>query len=424
MIDGSSLMLLEPGTQNQEPPTNKQKMKIAFITSRFPFPVEKGDKLRAFQHIRWLGSRHEVHLFAITHHEISDADIRAVKEVCSGVNIYQISKSRLMLNIIAGWLNGLPASVAYFLDQKQRRLMQEDIIRLQPQHLFAQLIRAAEYVRVIPIAKTLDYMDVFSFGAIQRATSGNIFLRPLFALESKRLKRYERTVYGDFSNHVIISEQDRDRLPLAYQGSVAVLSNGVDLKYFSPMPDQPEECDVVFVGNLGYLPNIEAAEFLVEKIMPLVWKQFPDATVCLAGARPHARIQKLQSEKIFVTGWVNDVRPYYAKGSIFVAPIFSGMGQQNKILEAMAMGRPCITTALVDKAIGASKERALLTAEDQDTFAQAICVLLKDSEERKRIGQVAREFVARNYSWEMKNKMMESLLSKQTISSQTETLNV
>lgn len=399
-------------------------MKLAFITSRFPYPVEKGDKLRAYQHIKWLGARHEVHLFAITHQVVSEADILALKSVCAGVHIYRISNLKLIFNLITGWFNGFPASIAYFLDQSLRRKMQDDVIRLQPQHIFVQLIRAAEYVRVIPISKTLDYMDVFSFGASQRAKSGSVVLRPFYAIEAARLRKYERAVYGDFTNHVIISEQDRDRLPLQYQGSVSVLSNGVDMEYFSPMEAVSSEYDIVFVGNLGYLPNIEAAEFLVGAVMPLVWKNYPNTTVCLAGARPHRRVQKLKTDKISVTGWVNDIRPYYAKGRVFVAPIFSGMGQQNKILEAMAMGRACVTTALVDSAIGALSAGALYTAEDPNTFARAVGNLFANSKERERLGIAAREFVLENYRWDTKNKMLESLLTKLTVDSRKETVNV
>lgn len=399
-------------------------MKIAFITSRFPFPIEKGDKLRAYQHLRWLGARHEVHLFALSHHEVPDADVQAVKALCASVHIYRISPARLLLNLFSGWLNGLPASVAYFLDQKQKRLMQEDLIRLQPQHAFVQLIRAAEYVRVLPIPKTLDYMDVFSFGASQRAKTGTWYLRPFFALEAKRLRRFEKSVYNDFTNHVIISAQDRDRLPLPFQGSVSILSNGVDLSYFAPMQDMLPLYDVLFVGNLGYLPNIEAAEYLIHDIMPLVWKSFPRASVCLAGARPHRRVQNLSGARVEVTGWVDDIRPYYAKGKVFVAPMWSGMGQQNKILEAMAMERPCITTPLVDNAIGAAYEGALLTAADRNTFAQAICGLLADSTSAQELGKKARAFVSRNYSWDSQNKVLDGLLTRRTAQGKTETMQV
>jgi glycosyltransferase involved in cell wall biosynthesis len=351
-----------------------------------------------------------------------------VKAVCADVRIYRINKTRLPLNVIAGWLNRLPASVAFFLDQKQKRLMQEDIIRLQPQHVFVQLIRAAEYIRVLPIPKTLDYMDVFSFGATQRAHHGSLFLRPFFALEAKRLRKYEKSVYNDFTNHVIISAQDRDRLPLPYQGSVTILSNGVDLEYFAPIKDEPLIFDIVFVGNLGYLPNIEAAEYLVKQIMPIVRRQFPNARVCLAGARPHRRVQQLSTPLVEVTGWVDDIRPTYAKGRIFVAPMLSGMGQQNKILEAMAMERPCITTPMVDNAIGAASANALLIAEDRDTFAQAICRLLADSAEATRLGKQAREFVLQQYSWEIQNKVLDSLfvrnLAQSQAHGQTQTMKV
>jgi glycosyltransferase involved in cell wall biosynthesis len=231
-------------------------------------------------------------------------------------------------------------------------------------------------------------------------------------------------VYGDFTNHVIISSQDRDRLPLPYQASVSVLSNGVDLEYFTPFGAEPLRYEVVFVGNLGYLPNIEAAEFLVQKIMPLVWSKYPEAKVCLVGARPHKRVMKLSSGKVDVTGWVDDVRPYYARGHVFAAPIFSGMGQQNKILEAMAMGRPCITTSLVDRAVGGSGGEALLIAEDKDTFARQICRLLSDEREAERLGRMAREFVVNNYAWETRNKVLESLLTKQAIYSESEGVRV
>jgi hypothetical protein len=107
-------------------------MKIAFITSRFPFPVEKGDKLRAFHHIRWLSQTHDVYLFAVTHQTVAEEDIAVLKSICAEVSVYRISQPRLIFNVIKGWIDGFPAQVAYFLDQRQKRLMQGDLIRLGP----------------------------------------------------------------------------------------------------------------------------------------------------------------------------------------------------------------------------------------------------------------------------------------------------
>lgn len=399
-------------------------MKIAFVTSRFPFPVEKGDKLRAYHHLRWLGARHEVHLFAITHRYVAPAEIEAVREFCAGVHVYRITRLRLIINLVSGWLRGLPAQVAYFLDQAQRSNMQRDLIRLNPQHIFVQLIRAAEYARILPVAKTLDYMDVFSVGAHQRSRNGFWLFRPFFAEEARRLRKYERSVYPDFTYHTIISEQDRNRLPLPYQGNVRVISNGVDLEYFAPMEPGQKKFDVVFVGNMGYLPNIEAAEYLVRRVMPQLWRRRPEATVCLAGVRPHPRVQRLASDRVHVTGWVDDIRPWYASARVFVAPMFSGLGQQNKILEAMAMGLPCITTEIVDRAIGASRADALRVADTPEDFASQIHVLLADADSALELGSAARTFVSTHYDWESQNKALEALLSQCEVYSESEPLRI
>lgn len=387
-------------------------MKIAFITSRFPYPTEKGDKLRAFQHLIWLAARHEVHLFAISHHPVAEEHLNAVRQLCAGVHVFHIGKARFVWNLISGWLGGLPVSVAYFFDSNQKRRMQDAIIRLKPDHLYVQLIRAADYVRALPLPKTLDYMDVFSEGAKQRAQAGNVLLRPFYEIEARRLRDYETEVYADFTNHMIISQQDRDRLPLAYKGSIAVVPNGVDTGYFAPMTDRIPEYDVVFVGNLGYAPNIEAAVYLVQRIMPLVWHQCAGARVCITGARPHRRALRLQSERVSVEGWVEDIRDAYAKGKVFVAPMFSGLGQQNKILEAMAMQLPCITTGMVDNAIGGAREGAVLVAENDASFAKAICNLLRNPLEAESLGVTARTFVCSHYSWEAKNILMENLFTQ------------
>jgi sugar transferase (PEP-CTERM/EpsH1 system associated) len=399
-------------------------MKIAFVTSRFPYPVEKGDKLRAFQQIKWLGARHELHVFAITHHDVSAQDFEAVAAVCSGVHVFRISPLRMPWNVISGWLDGLPASIAYFLDRKQKKQMQEMLIRLQPEHVIVQLIRAAEYVRILPLPKTLDYMDVFSVGATQRMAAAGLLTRPFYAAEAGRLRKYEKHIYADFTHHMIISEQERERLPLSYQGNVQVIPNGVDVDYFTPQTDVTEAYDVIFIGNLGYKPNIEAAGFLVNEVMPIVWKEMPGATVCLTGARPHLRVQKLSGEKVIINGWVDDIRPAYAKGKIFVAPMLSGLGQQNKILEAMAMSKPCITTPMVDNAIGAAEAGALRLASDATAFAQQILDLLMFPEEAKRLGLEGRAFVTARYRWEEKNKALEDLLLSKTMVSRSETIHV
>ena len=146
--------------------------------------------------------------------------------------------------------------------------------------------------------------------------------------------------------------------------------------------------------------------------MPGVWKRSPGATVSIVGARPHKRVLRLKSQKVTVTGWVPDVRPYYAAGRVLVAPIFSGMGQQNKIMEAMSMGRPCITTSIVNNAIGATPNEQILLAENAVQFADQIRRVISDDAQAKRLGQSARSFILEQYDWENQNKKLDALLYK------------
>ncbi len=386
-------------------------MKIAFVTSRFPFPVEKGDKLRAYHQIRSLSLKHEVHLLALTHCPISHEDLKSLGQYCTSVSTFLIPRYRIPLNAVMAMMNGLPFQVGYFLDSRVKKKFQSALIKLQPDHVIAQLIRTSEYVRNIPFAKTLDYMDAFSFGAKQRALSGQIFLRPLYQWEEKLLRNYERRVYGSFDHHTIISIQDRDRLPLPYQKSVLVTPNGVDTEYFAPF-ETTKKWTVLFVGNMGYLPNVEAAEYLVKRVMPVIWKEHPQATVCLAGARPSRRVRHLESKNVHVTGWVDDIRESYAQSEVFVAPMFSGMGLQNKILEAMSMTKPCVTTAIVNNAIGAEPGLHLALGNSVQEIGGQVLKLLMDQKKRNDMGNAARKFVELNYSWDEQNKLLDSLITQ------------
>ena len=386
-------------------------MKVAVMTSRFPYPIEKGDKLRAYQHIRHLSRSHEIHLFALSHTEVPQADVQALANYCASIQIFRLKRWKLPLNVIRGLLNGLPVQVSYFFDNRLKRKVQTAIIQAKPDHIFTQLLRTSEYVRNLPFVKTLDYMDTFSYGAQQRSRSGNVLLRPFFAIEKRLLKRYERAIYSDFHGHTVISAQDRDRLPLAYQRGVTILPNGVDTSFYSGQSAQVTY-DLGFVGNMGYLPNIEAAEYLVNAVMPGVWRARPETTVVIVGARPHHRVRRLASERVKVTGWVDDVREYYQSVSLFVAPMQSGMGLQNKVLEAMSMSRACVTTTIVNNAIGAQAGRDLEVADHHKDMTARILALLNDQDRRNLLAQNARAFVTANYHWDQQNKILDQLLYK------------
>jgi sugar transferase (PEP-CTERM/EpsH1 system associated) len=389
-------------------------VRIVFVTSRFPYPVEKGDKLRAYHQIRELSERHEMHLVAISHQAISNEAMDAMRPFCKSISIFRVNRLLFPLQLLLGWLQGLPLQVSYFLDRTIKRRVQYHIIQLDPDHVICQLIRASPYVRSLPFPKTLDYMDVFSEGMRQRASRLGWLGFP-FRWEANRLASFERSIYKDFDRHTIISGQDRNRLSLVTAAQVAIIPNGVDAS-FVPQPGHIPTHDLVFVGNLGYGPNIEAVHALANDIMPELKRRGRPVSLLIAGARPVASVLKLdQREDITVHGWMEDIRDAYADGRIFVAPMFSGLGLQNKILEAMAMALPCVTTSMVNNAIGATHGESVFVADTIPSMVDYIIQLLEEKTTAMQVAKAGRHFVLEHYTWESQVEKLEAFIQTKNL---------
>ena len=284
--------------------------------------------------------------------------------------------------------------------------------REKPNHVYAQLIRTSEYFKETTYPKTLDYMDAFSIGMKRRSQDDAWFLRLFYALESKLLRRYETTIFAYYNHLTIISQQDKLLMIGNEDINIKVVPNGIDYQYFTPNYEQKVQpiYDIVFVGNLGYYPNIQAAKYLVNQILPLLKKEYPNIKILLAGARPSQEIELLANENVNIKRDLVDIREAYLAAKIFVAPIFHGSGQQNKILEAMAMGLPCITTTLVNNAILAKPNEEILTADTEGAFVEQIKNLLQDIDYQLIIKANGRQFVKTHYSWHTATQVLNDLI--------------
>jgi len=388
-------------------------MKILILTSRLPYPLEKGDKLRIYHQIRHLSKAHEVSLISISDQPVSGADKAYLLQYCKNVYVFPIKKPGIILSLATGLFSSLPFQVLYFYRRKIKKQIARIVEELQPDRLYCQLIRMAPYVEGLSTAKTLDYMDCFSIGMERRAELSQGLEKFLCKWEAQKLASYEQVVFPLFNSHSIISQQDKEHLPGQYKEKVEIVPNGVDTEYFQAPKNNKPEHDLVFVGNMSYAPNVIAAKYLALRVLPEIRKEKPEATLLLAGASPGKDILELDKNPgVVVGGWYEDVREAYAKGKVFVAPLFSGSGQQNKILEAMAMERPCVSTRLVNNAIQAAEKKEILIAEDLPAFVEQCLHLLDKPQTAKRIGKSSRKFVIENYSWEKSMELLEALFSK------------
>lgn len=385
-------------------------MKIFVLLSRIPFPIEKGDKLRAFHQIRGLAGKHEIILCALSDSPPHPEAIKVLSDYCSEIHLIPTQKRGLFWNVIKAFFNGKPFQVGYFYRRSAQKKINSLIEDCKPDHIYCQLTRVSEYVKESKLSKTLDYQDVFSLGAKRQAESSSPFTKLIYMMEYKRLLRYEHDIFEKFDHKTIISLPDRDHLPHPSRNEVVIIPNGVDHEYFSPVIGVKTH-DILFTGNMSYTPNIDAARFLANEIFPLVLKQFPKATLLLAGANPHSKVRAVKAKNITVTGWLPDIRESYASARIFIAPMRLGTGLQNKLLEAMAMELPCITSALANQALGAKETEEILVGNTAEEYANHIISLMKDGNKAEILAKKGHTFVKKEFSWERSTSMLEELFN-------------
>lgn len=384
-------------------------MKILVVLPRFPYPLEKGDKLRAFHQIRMLSKNNEIYLFCLTHTRVLDEHVEAVKPFCKDICIVQSPKLVNYKNIIRNYFLTKSLQLGYWDSLKVRKAFKSYQKKVNPDVIYSQMIRTMPWVSRSLCPKVMDFQDALSMNAERRMDQAHGIWHFILHYEFKMLRSTEYNSFKIFDALTIISEPDCDAIPHKRNGDIHVVPNGVDFDFFSPI-EQPRQYDIVFCGNMRYEPNVRAAQFLAEKIMPLVWQTHPNASLLLAGACPKAKVSKLASDHITVIDSPEDIRKCYASARIFAAPMLTGSGLQNKLLEAMAMQMPCVTTSIANDSLHAEEGREVLVGDTAREFADHIVRLLDDEDLCRSIARNGNTFVHNTYSWELSCGKLESIL--------------
>lgn len=392
-------------------------MKILVILSRVPFPLEKGDKLRAYHQLKELHNRHEIILCCLSDSAVHPGAEDALRQITSQFHIFKLRKWRIAINLFFGLFSRKPFQVHYFYQRRIHQEIKKIIESEDPDHIYCQLIRTAEYAKhEHNYAKTLDYQDAFSKGMERREQNSKWPLREIIAMERKRLIAYENIIFEYFELKTIISAEDRRFIYHPERKDIAVITNGIDVDFFNPEYKIEKKYDLVFTGNMSYPPNVETAEFIAKTILPKLQISQPDINVLLAGSSPHKRVQHLSKiSGITVSGWVADIRDAYASGKLFFAPMQIGTGLQNKLLEAMAMEIPCITSELANRSLKAVSGRDLMVGESCEDYVRDILELLSDPYRREILGKAGREFVKNRFSWKKSVQELEKLMEAKTV---------
>lgn len=386
-------------------------MKLFVLLPRIPYPLEKGDKLRAFHQIQHLSKSHEIYLCALSDTEIHPQAQEVLSRFCKEIRFIKLSKTGIIFNVVAFGLRGLPLQCGYFYQKSAQRKITEYIQECQPDHIYAQLIRVGEYVKKTPIEKTLDYQDVLSKGIFRRIDFSGFWMRCILKTEYRRLLRYEKNIAPYFDHKTIITAVDRELLPVTDKTSVQIVPNGVDFNTFKKN-NSHKQFDLILSGNMSYPPNVLAARFLAHEVLPKIWKHRPQTSLVLCGANPCAEVKALANKNIFVTGWVTEISDYYGQSEIFIAPMQIGTGLQNKILEAMAMQLPCVCSSLAAKPLlNLNPQQHLKICETAEDYAETVLEWLENPSLANNFGEAGYHYVKSNYSWEKSNELLEAVIS-------------
>ncbi len=380
-------------------PTRK---KICVLLSRFPYPIDKGDKLRAYHQLQYLSRYADIHLITLSHHKVSESDKQAIAAYCTSIEIYYLHTFNTVWQSILSFFRAQPIQVGYFYSAQIRKQIHQQLHTLKPDLIYCQLTRTALYAIDLPYPKIIDLQDAFSLNYSRIVSHSKGFYRWFYQRESARMAAFESHVIDHFDKATIISQQDKMALK-ADKEKVTIVSNGIDTDYYSPQPIE-RNYELLFLGNLSYLPNRKAVEYILHELCPLLSAQFPNIKITIAGADTPSHYLAMQHPHVSFTGWVDDTRSVYSRAHVFIAPLFAGAGLQNKLLEAMSMGLPCVATSVVNASLQATPDREILIADKASDFVQHISRLLNDAALYHSVSLASRSFVEQNYPWEQVNQ--------------------
>ena len=388
-------------------------MKILLVTHRVPYPPNKGDKIRSFNELKFLASRHEVYLGCLAEEGVGPADVEAVQAYCKWTAILPNPGAQAALRSLSRLPGSQPLTLPYFWSGPLAARIRDVVRREQVDHALAFSSSMAQYVVDLPCRhKVIDFVDVDSEKWRQYADATKAPLSWVYALEARRLRAYERSIASRFQHCVFCSPTEADIFRSFAKGSQPeVVANGVDHCYFHPNGSDYDPHRVVFCGVMDYYPNVDGVLYFVNEVWPHVRAKIRDAVLCIAGRSPAPEIVALgERADVEVTGAVPDIRPYVQRAAASIAPLRVARGIQNKVLESMAMGVPVVATPQAREGIAGTPGEHLMVADGPVNLAAAVVDLMTCPDLRRGIGQAGRDLVVQHYRWETRLARLETLL--------------
>lgn len=397
-----------------------------FISHRVPYPPNKGEKIRTFNQIEQLSSLgHNVHLFSpLDKPQERIYFTELASSVCASVNYAKLIMKPA--RFLFGLLKRRPLSVSNFYSQELQLQIDRFLSEQKVDALVCSASSVAEYVfksRVItglqyPPLLIMDFMDVDSDKWSQYERQSSFPMKLVYSRESQLLNQYEKRIVNSFDACFLIAEAESElfKNKVVDSDKVHVMGNGLDTAAFYPAPAgvQNESPVFIFTGVMDYKPNIDAVLWFVDNCWAEIHRKHPNAEFIIGGMNPVAEIKCLDSrDGIIVTGFVEDMLPFFHKADIFVAPFRIARGVQNKVLQAFACGLAVVSTPMGAEGIQCENETDILLASRPNEFIDQIDRLVTESGLKQRLVKNALSLIEEHYSWSSQVSPLTNMLMEE-----------
>ena len=387
-------------------PPGGRAARALYLTHRVPYPPDKGDRIRNFHLLRQLSRRAEVWLGCLADEPVSADTMAELNRHCERVAVVPVSGKRRWVRAGLSFVGGQSLSEGAFAEPALAKVIREWTAETRFDSVTVSASSLVPYLRRNGLENTpavVDLVDVDSqkwsdFAATKRGPK-----RWLYEWEAARVRNLERSLPAWVRAVGLVSRAEADVYDgFAGAGSATVALNGVDLDYFQvgPVP-RVSSAIAAFVGALDYLPNVDAAVWFARDVWPLIRAKYPAAEFHLIGRKPTPEVQALAAHPgVKLIGQVPDVRPHLAEATVAVVPLRLARGLQNKVLEALAMGKAVVAAPAALAALKTEPGTHLLSATTPEEWANAVCGLFASPERVRELGANGRRFVEVHHHWE------------------------
>ncbi len=400
-------------------------MNILFLSTENPYPPDHGHHLRTYYVLRHLAAQHKIFFAGFWQSEEELKHKAHLESLCASVDLLPIpgraQKARYALRLLGNLFSSRPFTAQRYFRREAvariRQIMQEhriDLVHFDLMHLAPYLEFIGDTPSVL-VNHNVESLRLERLAQVQKSFAARAYLD----LQQGKMRRLEQDMCRRFTQLIAVSETDAEILRETCKvNNIEEIPNGVDADFFQRAGGETEPDSLVWTGGMGSPYNRDAVDYFLEDIFPKIYVQRPQIKVTIVGDSPSPTLQQYQArypQNIFIAGYVDDVRPYMQRASIFIAPMRCGSGTKVKVINAMAMGKAIVSSSVGAEGIKVESGKDLIIAEAPQEFADQILRLLQDPARLRQLGENARQVVERYYDWRVIYKKMDALYEKVAI---------